>query len=77
MENAIAAINRGESFRQAAETYGVPKTTLERHVKGKMMKQPAEKGLSRSAVLGAGNEAELVKHLLSFEKRGLIPANKS
>ena len=74
MEMATSAIQQqGMSIRKAAETFGVPKSTLERHL-NKKIACPGSLG-GRQPVLDAVFETQLVEHILQMQKRffGLSP----
>ena len=49
----------------------LPRTTLRRHLKGKLEKLPGLKQLGKSCILGPEKEMELVNCIIEFEKRGL------
>ena len=61
--------DRGTKLRVAARMYGVPKSTLERHLKVNL-RQPNENVMGRSSVFGTDAENKLAQHLLDLESRG-------
>lgn len=68
MQRAVDAVESGNlSLRKATVTYGVPFTTLQRHVK-KGVKEPGKLGRFRS-VFATEYEGEIKKHILEMQER--------
>ena len=77
MRIAIIAIRNGEmSYRQACETFCVPRGTLERHVKGTNQKKAGSARLGRETLMSEKHEDDLVQYIFAFEARG-FPLTKS
>jgi len=71
MKSAIEAVKNGTlSRRTAAASFGVPRSTLRRHLDGKMKKEPGSSSLGPPPILTTEQEDELVVLILEFERRG-------
>ena len=79
MQLAIDAIkNKEMGFLKASKTFGVPKTTLHRHLKGdNKYALNGKKHVGRQVDLPKDIEAQLVEHAIDLEARfyGLTPQN--
>jgi len=75
--DAVLAVEGGMSLKKAAKDFGVPRTTLRRHLKIKAKVGNVAKKLGRPPVLSVAQEQELVDLILDFEARlfGLILAD--
>jgi len=76
MGTAVKAVKEGQmSIRHAASSYGVPKSTLERHINGKVVK-PGTLG-GKQPVLDKIFENQLVVHVLEMQSRffGITPSD--
>lgn len=76
LEAALADVRMGKLSRNAAEkVYGVPRRTLNRHMKG-LVAKPGNLGRF-SAVLGNNFEVVLVDHAIALQQRmfGLTTAD--
>ncbi|XP_071944741.1 uncharacterized protein [Antedon mediterranea] len=68
MQEAYEAVKAGSlSLRAAAKQYGVPKTTLQRRLSGKV---DVTSSASRATVLTASEETELKNYILHMESVG-------
>src|ERR1700733_6794435 len=75
-EQPVKAVKEGQmSIRHAASSYGVPKSTLERHINGKVVK-PGTLG-GKQPVLDKIFENQLVVHVLEMQSRffGITPSD--
>lgn len=57
------------SKKKAAQTYSVPRGTLQRHIKKAVSGYGVEKKLGRKSILSEGQEQDLVDRLLDMESR--------
>lgn len=76
VKNAVREVLvHGMSKRSAALKYGVPRGTLQRHIKRAIEGFGVEKKLGRSCILTAVQEDDLVSRILDMESRlyGLGP----
>ena len=73
MQNALKAVDKGESIRRAAELYNVPRSTLYDRVSGKVM-HGARSG--PQPYLSVEEEEELTNFLLETAKIGYAHARK-
>lgn len=70
MMAAVEMVSQGAKLRTAAGACNVPRTTLRRHLEGRLIKASGSKSLGRVSTLGKENEEDLVQHILEFERRG-------
>ena len=73
MQNALKAVDKGESIRRAAELYNVPRSTLYDRVSGKVM-HGARSG--PQPYLSVEEEEELTNFLLETAKIGYAHTRK-
>ena len=67
MNRAVAAVRNNESVRGAAEKFGIPRATLQRHLKN-TVQRPGKLGRFRP-VFDSVFEEQLTEHCLKMQKR--------
>ena len=75
LQQALVALQGGQSYHRVAKDFDIPRRTLQRHYKGAVL-QPGKQHLGRfRAVLNQDFESELVAHILELQQRfyGITP----
>jgi len=75
LQQALVALQGGQSYHRVAKDFDIPRRTLQRHYKGAVL-QPGKQHLGRfRAVLNQDFESELVAHILQLQQRfyGITP----
>ena len=73
LANALQSIQTGDSYRQAADKWGIPLTTLYKRCKSRVSRQEAQQCKQRLSVT---QEASLTNWILAQSELGLAPTHQ-